>query len=76
MLVYPTASVTMPCLRPHPNQQTAKRALHDDKMGMDVDAIGTATQSLMHRKAEMRVSPRRNERFAAGTKRRKRKSND
>eukprot|EP00974_Lingulodinium_polyedra_P039021 3739553-Lingulodinium_polyedra.AAC.1 len=45
-------------------------------MGMDVDAVGMTARSLMHRKAEMRVSFRRNDRVAAGTKRLRRKSND
>eukprot|EP00974_Lingulodinium_polyedra_P125906 11196276-Lingulodinium_polyedra.AAC.1 len=45
-------------------------------MGMDVEAVGMAAQSLMHRKAEMIVSSRRHDRFAAGTKRLRRKSND
>eukprot|EP00974_Lingulodinium_polyedra_P004505 422954-Lingulodinium_polyedra.AAC.1 len=45
-------------------------------MGMDVDAVGMAARSLMHRKAEMLVSPQRNDSLAAGTKRLMRKSND
>eukprot|EP00974_Lingulodinium_polyedra_P030138 2902051-Lingulodinium_polyedra.AAC.1 len=39
MLGYPTASVAMPCLRPRPMRGKQKRAFHDDKMGMDVDAV-------------------------------------
>eukprot|EP00974_Lingulodinium_polyedra_P045308 4345267-Lingulodinium_polyedra.AAC.1 len=56
MLAYPTASVAMPRLRPRPNQQKQKRAFHADKMGMDVDAIGMAAQSLMHRKTNARFA--------------------
>eukprot|EP00974_Lingulodinium_polyedra_P085628 8291970-Lingulodinium_polyedra.AAC.1 len=57
MFVYPSASVAMPCLRPRPIRGTQKRVFHVDKMGMDVDAVGMPAQSLMHRKAEMLVSP-------------------
>eukprot|EP00974_Lingulodinium_polyedra_P131491 11217949-Lingulodinium_polyedra.AAC.1 len=58
MLVYPTASVTMPCLRPRPIRGKQTRAFHTDNMGMDVDAIGMTAQSLTHRK-------NRNARFAS-----------
>eukprot|EP00974_Lingulodinium_polyedra_P070916 6863968-Lingulodinium_polyedra.AAC.1 len=34
-------------------------------MGMDADAVGMIVESCMHRKAEMRVPPRRNERLNA-----------
>eukprot|EP00974_Lingulodinium_polyedra_P082020 7940591-Lingulodinium_polyedra.AAC.1 len=43
---------------------------------MDIDAVGMAAQSLMHRKAGMFVSFRRNDRFVAGTKRLRRTSSD
>eukprot|EP00974_Lingulodinium_polyedra_P099660 9653512-Lingulodinium_polyedra.AAC.1 len=45
-------------------------------MGMDADAIGMAVQSLTHRKPEMRVSPRRNERLNVNLIRQVRRSND
>eukprot|EP00974_Lingulodinium_polyedra_P085763 8304850-Lingulodinium_polyedra.AAC.1 len=65
MLVYPTASVAMLCLRPRPIRGKQKRALHADNIGMDVDAVGMAARSLMHRKSEMLVSAQRNERLDA-----------
>eukprot|EP00974_Lingulodinium_polyedra_P079259 7676836-Lingulodinium_polyedra.AAC.1 len=34
-------------------------------MGMDADATGMIVESSMHRKSEMRVSPRRNKRLNA-----------
>eukprot|EP00974_Lingulodinium_polyedra_P019922 1925607-Lingulodinium_polyedra.AAC.1 len=45
-------------------------------MGMGVDAVGMAAQHIMHRKTDMFVSPKQNDRFAAGTKRLNRKSNN
>eukprot|EP00974_Lingulodinium_polyedra_P105725 10234869-Lingulodinium_polyedra.AAC.1 len=44
-------------------------------MGMDADAVGMVVDSCIHRKAEMRVSPRRNERLNANLPGQVRRSN-
>eukprot|EP00974_Lingulodinium_polyedra_P090235 8751553-Lingulodinium_polyedra.AAC.1 len=50
MLVYPSASVAMPRLRPRPHQEKPKRAFRPGKMGMGVDAIGLTAESHIHGK--------------------------
>ena len=76
MLVYRTASVAMPRLRPRPKQENTKRAFHADKIDMGANAVGTTAHSFMHRKAELRVLPRRNVWFARKRGGPKRKTDD
>eukprot|EP00974_Lingulodinium_polyedra_P021338 2060898-Lingulodinium_polyedra.AAC.1 len=45
-------------------------------MGMDAGAVRMAAGSLIHGKAEMRVSPQQNDRLAAGIKHLRRALND